>query len=94
MRNAAPTSRRRFLGTLAALPAVAAPALVLAQAMPVEAATAAPEASALDRARHHYAELTKALDEIALNANAWVIMGAHRKPHPCLAGAVGHNPDA
>jgi hypothetical protein len=67
----APSSPARLIDAAAA---ATAPALVLAQP--------APAGAALERAKQAYAEFAKAMDELASNANGWIVVCGERKPHP------------
>lgn len=72
-------SRREFVARLAPVAATAAVA-----PMP---AFAAPLPTAEDRARFHYAELAKALDELAIGVDGWMLQaGRHDAVNSSPAG--------
>ncbi len=72
--------RRAILRAAGSL--LAAPAITLA---PKAAEPAV--ASAEERARHHYAEFAKAMDELSAGVNGgWLIMAGMRRPYERLQG--------
>ena len=72
-------SRRRLLGAIAWSPALAVPGLVAAKTQPNPA-------SATDRAKHHFAEFAKAMDELASDAHGWTLMAGNRETYRDLPG--------